>query len=128
MFGIGMPELIVILAVALIVIGPKKLPELAKSLGKALNEFKSATQEFKDSIDSEVSDIKNLDKKDMGQLGKRYKQNYEKSTNGNANGESDRPKQEAESDPEIKTGVPEYDAPASGPAAGNDAKDEKPHE
>jgi TatA/E family protein of Tat protein translocase len=116
MFGIGMPELIVILAVALIVIGPKKLPELAKSLGKALNEFKSATQEFKDSIDSEVSDIKNLDKKDMGQLGKRYKQNHEKST-ANGNEQTVKPKQEAESDPEIKTGVPEYDAPASGPAA-----------
>jgi sec-independent protein translocase protein TatB len=127
MFGIGMPELIVILAVALIVIGPKKLPELAKSLGRALNEFKSATQEFKDSIDSEVSDFKNLDKKDMGQLGKRYKQNYEKSKDGNEDDKADRPEQEA--DPELKTGVPEYDAPASGPPADNDAKkDEKPNE
>ena len=39
MFGIGMPEMILILAVALIVIGPKKLPDLAKSLGRAIGEF-----------------------------------------------------------------------------------------
>ena len=51
MFGIGMPEMILILAVALIVIGPKKLPDLAKSLGRALGEFKKATSELKDSID-----------------------------------------------------------------------------
>jgi len=51
MFGIGMPEMILIMAVALIVIGPKKLPDLAKSLGRALGEFKKATRELKDSID-----------------------------------------------------------------------------
>ena len=42
MFGIGMTELLVILAIALIVIGPKKLPELARSLGKGLAEFRRA--------------------------------------------------------------------------------------
>lgn len=60
MFGIGMPEMILIMAVALIVIGPKKLPELAKSLGKALGEFRKATRELKDSIaiDDEIDDAK----------------------------------------------------------------------
>lgn len=54
MFGIGMPELLVILAVALIVIGPKKLPDLAKSLGRAMGEFKRATRDLKDSIQQET--------------------------------------------------------------------------
>ena len=60
MFGIGMPELILILAVALIVLGPKKLPDLAKSLGRALREFKKATSELKESItvDNELTDVK----------------------------------------------------------------------
>jgi sec-independent protein translocase protein TatB len=47
MFGIGMPELLLILALALIVLGPKKLPELAKALGKGLAEFRRATEDLK---------------------------------------------------------------------------------
>jgi Tat protein translocase TatB subunit len=60
MFGIGMPEMLLILAIALIVIGPKKLPDLAKSLGRAFAEFKRATSEFKESmeIDTELRDVK----------------------------------------------------------------------
>ncbi|MEJ2154859.1 MAG: Sec-independent protein translocase protein TatB [Desulfobacteraceae bacterium] len=54
MFGIGMPELLLVLALALIIIGPKKLPELAKSLGRALGEFKRATSDLKQSIESET--------------------------------------------------------------------------
>jgi TatA/E family protein of Tat protein translocase len=60
MFGIGMPEMLLILAIALIVIGPKKLPDLAKSLGRAMREFKKATNEFKETmqIDSELAEVK----------------------------------------------------------------------
>ena len=60
MFGIGMPEMLLILAIALIVIGPKKLPDLARSLGRAMREFKKATNEFKEtlSIDEDLSSVK----------------------------------------------------------------------
>jgi sec-independent protein translocase protein TatB len=52
MFGIGMPELLLLLAIALIVVGPKKLPELAKALGRGFAEFKKATNDLKESLDT----------------------------------------------------------------------------
>lgn len=59
MFGMGMPEILLIMAIALIVIGPKKLPDLAKSMGKAFGEFKRATQDLKQAIDVD-SDLKTV--------------------------------------------------------------------
>jgi len=50
MFGIGMPELLVIAVIALLVVGPKKLPDIAKALGKGLSEFRKATESATDTI------------------------------------------------------------------------------
>ena len=52
MFGIGVPELLVILVVALIVLGPKRLPDVAKTLGKGLAEFRRATSDLTDELRS----------------------------------------------------------------------------
>ena len=54
MFGIGMTELLLIAGLALIVLGPKKLPELARALGKGFAEFKRATNELKSTIEIEA--------------------------------------------------------------------------
>jgi len=53
---IGFQELILILVIALLVFGPKKLPELGRSLGKALGEFRRASNEIKHSIEKELED------------------------------------------------------------------------
>jgi len=60
MFNIGLPELLIILAIALIVFGPNKLPELAKAFGRAMREFKKATEEVKESFEAETKDLEEL--------------------------------------------------------------------
>jgi TatA/E family protein of Tat protein translocase len=54
MFGLGVPELIVIFIIALVVFGPKKLPDLGRALGRGIAEFKRASQEVKETIETEV--------------------------------------------------------------------------
>ena len=62
MFGIGSTELLVILLVALVVLGPKKLPQIARSLGKALGEFKRVSADVKHKIDLEVENLEREEK------------------------------------------------------------------
>jgi sec-independent protein translocase protein TatA len=55
MFGnIGLPEMVVIMAIALLVFGPKKLPEIGRSIGKAMREFKKSTEEIKDKFEEQI--------------------------------------------------------------------------
>jgi len=55
MFGsIGMPELVIILVIALIIFGPRKLPELGRSLGKSIGEFRKASNELKNTLEEEI--------------------------------------------------------------------------
>jgi Tat protein translocase TatB subunit len=59
MFNIGMPELMMILVVALIVMGPKRLPDVARQLGKAVQQFKKATMDLQSALEQEPpEDIK----------------------------------------------------------------------
>ena len=60
MFNIGIPELLIIVAIALIVFGPNKLPELARAFGRAMREFKKATEEVKESFEAETKDLEEL--------------------------------------------------------------------
>jgi len=55
--NLGMPEMIFIFLLALIIFGPKKLPEIGRQIGKALNEFKRASNEFKSQIETEINKL-----------------------------------------------------------------------
>jgi Tat protein translocase TatB subunit len=60
MFDLGIQELILIFVVALVVFGPKRLPEIAHALGKGVAEMKKALSGVKDQIDAELSDVKDI--------------------------------------------------------------------
>jgi TatA/E family protein of Tat protein translocase len=57
MFGLGLPEIIVIFVIALLVFGPKKLPDIGKSIGRAMAEFKKASDDFQESVRTEMKEV-----------------------------------------------------------------------
>ena len=72
MFGsIGMPELIIILVIALIIFGPRKLPELGKSLGRSLNEFKKASTDLQNTLEQEIKIEEQKEQRHQGEGTKR---------------------------------------------------------
>ena len=122
MFGMGMPEILLILAIALVVIGPKKLPDLAKSMGRAMREFKKATNELKESleIDTELSDVKkafndmNRNVKESVDLAGSYKASTPSGSSQEpsaAASETSPPKDDTAGDPTAESGP----APTEGP-------------
>ena len=82
MGSLGFGEMVIIFVVALLIFGPKKLPELGKSLGKGIKEFKKATDELKTSWEDQVRDIQaplNDVKKDVNSIGQDLKDDFYKS-------------------------------------------------
>ncbi len=119
MFGIGWPEMALILAVALIFIGPKKLPDLAKSLGRALGEFKKVTDDFKESIsmDSTLNEVKD----EFKDLGKKVKDPLEKKTNADTNTSEDEPSSETDEGESDNTAAEAEEATPPGAASDSDS-------
>ena len=99
---LGFSEMLVIFIVALLVFGPKKLPELGKSLGKGIREFKKASDELKSSWEDQVKDIQaplNDVKKDIHEMGKDIKSDFYQSIES---GHPEPPAQEKQETPKIE--------------------------
>jgi TatA/E family protein of Tat protein translocase len=97
MFGnIGLPEMMLIMAIALLVFGPKKLPEIGRSIGKAMREFKKSTEEIKEKFEEQIraDEFKTIQddiKKDLGDIGglKALGDDLQKDISGDGEGKKD---------------------------------------
>lgn len=94
MFGLGMSEIILILIVGLVVIGPKKLPEVARGLGKGYAEFKKYMNDFKDAVNVDLEQPK---KKAPQKAQEVYEEHYKDVT-----AVTPEPVKTAEAEPEVK--------------------------
>lgn len=99
MFGIGFPELVLILAIALIVVGPSKLPDLARALGRGYAEFRKATNELKETFDQDdtVREIKQEFRSAQHELKSQvssWQHTKEANTSSDSEPETDEPKTE----------------------------------
>ena len=123
MFGMGFPELILIMVIALIVIGPNKLPDLARALGKGMAEFRKATQDIKDSLDLDgdfqelkeakddlVDSVSGIGGGPISMVGGGETKN-EKGSSDDEAGEADNAGQEDEAAKEIEKGSLEAETP-----------------
>jgi TatA/E family protein of Tat protein translocase len=115
MFGIGMPELIIIMAIALVVIGPSKLPDLAKAIGKGLAEFRKATQDIKESLNIEgelqdarkdlVDSISGLDEPLDLEAPRSYEEESEHEESDDEQGDSEQTEEKSQEDEEGVAGT-----------------------
>ena len=114
MFGIGFQEMLIILVVVLIFFGPKRLPDLAKSLGKGIAEFKKASEEVRKGIEDAVKEESVTGTPEPPE---------DLSSFGKAPGGASAPEETAKAEPAAAAGVPE---PAVGTPPGNPPMESPP--
>jgi len=126
MFGIGLPELILIMAVALIVVGPEKLPELAKALGKGIVELKKAASSLKESFAEDEGTGPAWDREDLKQHPNKLLEAYNKLPE-EVMPEKTEPETPAESEPDGTSASTEEISHSSTVVKETESKENKSH-